>query len=409
MSRELVDSGIVWLGNYPKEWKYNKGKFCYSIKTGKCDAEEASLNGEYPFFTCSMLPKKIDKYSFDCEALLVAGNGIVGYTQYYNGKFDAYQRTYVLSDFNKDILVEYLKLYVSNLLTRCVQLKSVGSVIEFIKLNDLKQFDIVYPNKQEQRKILDYLIPKNSQLNKLIKNQINQIKKMNEYKCELIYDKCFNGLNESQRIYDMTPYIKSMSKDFKLQPISSLFKIRKVIIGCEPQKVLSITQTGIKVKNIKSNEGQLAESYENYQIVEMGDFAMNHMDLLTGWVDISRFNGVTSPDYRVFRMKNADYISKYFLYVFQTYYRKRVFFGFGQGVSYYGRWRLPAENFKKIMIPVPNVEQQKEIVEFLDVKCSQIDRLIEIKNQKIEKLNEYKKSLIYEYVTGKKEVDLIDN
>lgn len=67
----------------------------------------AAEDGLYPFFTCSYYPKKINYYDFDCEALLVAGNGIVGYTQYYNGKFNAYQRTYVLSDF-KDVDPLYL-------------------------------------------------------------------------------------------------------------------------------------------------------------------------------------------------------------------------------------------------------------------------------------------------------------
>ena len=149
----------------------------------------------------------------------------------------------------------------------------------------------------------------------------------------------------------------------------------------------------------------MAQSYEKYQIVNKGDFAMNHMDLLTGWVDISKYDGVTSPDYRVFTLKDKNMERKYFLYVFQSYYKNKVFYGFGQGVSNMGRWRLPAVNFNKITIPVPPIEEQEKIVNYLDLKCNQIDKLIEIKQQKIEKLNEYKKSLIYECVTSKKEIN----
>ena len=404
MSRELVDSGFFWLGKYPKAWKYNKGKYCYSIQTGKCDAGEADNNGLYPFFTCSMTPKTINKFSFDCEALLVAGNGIVGYTQYYKGKFDAYQRTYVLSDFNSEISVEYLKLYVSNLLNRCVESKSVGSVIEFIKLDDLKQFDIVYPCLDEQKRIINYLKPKIEKIDSLIENVQSQIKKMYSYKYELIHQLCFLGnRNNPKRVIDI-PYIFEISDGFDLSKIGNIFEVKKEIIGHEPDVVLSITQQGIKVKDINSNSGQQAESYKNYQIVNCGDFAMNHMDLLTGWVDISKYDGVTSPDYRVFRIKNNKYISRYFLYIFQDYYKRKVFYGFGQGVSNFGRWRLPVENFKNIFIPVPTIEEQREIVASLDFKCEKLDSLIEVKKKKIELLEEYKKSLIYEYVTGKKEV-----
>ena len=85
---------------------------------------------------------------------------------------------------------------------------------------------------------------------------------------------------------------------------------------------MSITQDGIKVKDITTNNGQMANSYDKYQIVEIGDFAMNHMDLLTGWIDISPYLGVTSPDYRVFRSKINQICNKYYLYIFQNHYKK---------------------------------------------------------------------------------------
>ena len=103
-------------------------------------------------------------------------------------------------------------------------------------------------------------------------------------------------------------------------------------------------------------------------------------------------------------LKNKEMNAHYFLYVFETYYRNKIFYAFGQGAANVGRWRLPAQNFKTIYIPVPTATEQAEIAKFLDEQCAKVDRLIEIKQSKIAKLNEYKKSLIYEYVTGKKEV-----
>jgi len=194
-------------------------------------------------------------------------------------------------------------------------------------------------------------------------------------------------------------YLGDIDSKFDTATINSLFTIKKDIIGHEPDLVLSITQKGIRPKDIESNEGQIAASYANYQMVNIGDFAMNHMDLITGGIDISKYNGVTSPDYRVFVLKDKEMVDRYFLYVFQLYYKTRTFFGFGQGVANLGRWRLPANNFKNIIVPLPAVNIQKKIVCILDSQCEMIDRLISNVRAQIEKLKAYKQSVITEIVT----------
>lgn len=120
-------------------------------------------------------------------------------------------------------------------------------------------------------------------------------------------------------------------------PLKYVFEIQKRIAGKEGYTVLSITQSGIKPKNM-SAQGKYAQDYSNYQLVYPGNFAMNHMDLLTGWVDISQYEGVTSPDYRVFVNRDTDrYCSEYYKFIFQYCYSNRVFYGMGQGVSGFGR------------------------------------------------------------------------
>ncbi len=194
-------------------------------------------------------------------------------------------------------------------------------------------------------------------------------------------------------------WIGAVPSDFAISSIGSLFTIKKDIAGREPETVLSITQTGIKPKDLSSNEGQNASSYAHYQIVNVGDFAMNHMDLLTGWIDISKYEGVTSPDYRVFTLNDKEMSADYFLRVFQYYYTNRVFFGFGQGVATLGRWRLPGINFKKIDVPVPPILEQQRIVTAIDENVSKVDELIANVQTQIEKLKAYKQSLITEVVT----------
>ena len=194
-------------------------------------------------------------------------------------------------------------------------------------------------------------------------------------------------------------WLGDIDSRFDIKAIGNLFTIKKDIIGREPDQVLSITQRGIKIKDTTSNEGQNAASYAHYQIVNVGDFAMNHMDLLTGWVDFSQYEGVTSPDYRVFTLSDSTQIPEYFLRVFQMYYSNRVFYAFGQGAANLGRWRLPRENFVKIAIPCPPVELQRKIVEEIAAKVSKVDALIANQQAQIEKLKQYKQSLITEVVT----------
>ncbi|PTT44240.1 hypothetical protein, partial [Aeromonas sp. HMWF016] len=131
-------------------------------------------------------------------------------------------------------------------------------------------------------------------------------------------------------------WVGEMPAVWTLKRVKHMFTIRKRIAGELGYDILSVTQRGIVVKDIESGEGQLSMDYSKYQRVKLGDFAMNHMDLLTGYVDISDYDGVTSPDYRVFTLDNTDYSAKYFLYIFQMGYQLRLFFHMGQGASHLG-------------------------------------------------------------------------
>lgn len=102
------------------------------------------------------------------------------------------------------------------------------------------------------------------------------------------------------------------------------------------------------------------------------------MDLLTGWVDCSKMFGVTSPDYRVFRLQDKNkHDLRYYTYIMQCCYTNRYFYSLGQGVSTLGRWRLQTSSFMNFQIPVPPKEEQRRIADYLDSKCSEIDALLQ--------------------------------
>ena len=119
------------------------------IRTGKLDANASSENGQYPFFTCAVEPLKIDRYSYDCECVLVAGNGDLN-VKYYDGKFDAYQRTYIIESLDKTVLsVPYLYCFLDKYVETLRQ-QAIGGVIKYIKLDNLTEAEIPILSAAEQ-------------------------------------------------------------------------------------------------------------------------------------------------------------------------------------------------------------------------------------------------------------------
>ena len=124
------------------------GDIC-QITTGKLDANAQIDNGIYPFFTCAEQPFKIDSFAFDTEALLISGNGAnLGYINYYNGKFNAYQRTYVLDIFSENI--QYVKWALKVLLPKRIAIEKSSSNTPYIVLSTLSDLRLPIPNKSNQ-------------------------------------------------------------------------------------------------------------------------------------------------------------------------------------------------------------------------------------------------------------------
>ena len=143
------------------------------IKTGKLDANASSIDGKYPFFTCSKEPLKIDTYSYDCECVLVAGNGDLN-VKYYKGKFDAYQRTYIIEDNSDGLLyMPYLYYFLEGYIEELRKL-SIGGVIKYIKLGNLTDALIELPPIKEQKYIVN-LMNTSSELISLRKLTINKL------------------------------------------------------------------------------------------------------------------------------------------------------------------------------------------------------------------------------------------
>ena len=272
--------------------------------------------------------------------------------------------------------------------------------------NDMKRILVPVPSLLEQERIANFLDRKCADIGNVLEKTKSSIEEYKKLKQSVITEAVTKGIRGEKPMKDSgSAWFGKIPASWDANKLKYTFTIRKRIVGEDGHTVLAITQKGVKPKDMSNGNGQFAESYANYQIVHPGDFAMNHMDLLTGWVDISKFEGVTSPDYRVFTLDDTTKnCPRYYLYMMQMCYSNRIFYSMGQGVSGMGRWRLPADMFNNFIIACPPLEEQQEIADYLDKKCSEIDSLIASKEKFITELESYKKNLIYEYVTGKKEV-----
>ena len=428
---EMKDSGTAWINTIPKEWKLKKIKYALknrnennnpirsknilslTAKQGVIPLEEKEGGGNKPKEDYSAY-----KLAYPNDIVMNSMNvlsGSVGLSKYFGCVSPVYYMLRPIDE--KDDVRYYNYIFQTTVFQRSLlglgngilmkesdngKLNTIRMRIPLDKLGNLL---IPVPDSSIQRKIADYLDSIIPNIDMLLADIEKQIETLEEYKKSIITEAVTKGLDPDVEMKDSgSVYWKDIPANWKLSDIKYLFEIVKRIAGKEGYDILSVTQKGLKIKDISRNEGQIAESYANYQFVYPTDYVMNHMDLLTGWVDCSKYFGVTSPDYRVFRLKDKKNNLNYYKYIMQCCYMDRIFYSLGQGVSNLGRWRLQTESFNNFQIPVPPAKEQEQIAKYLDEKCIEIENIILDKQQQLETLEQYKKSLIYEYVTGKKEV-----
>lgn len=437
---EMKDSGVEWIGKIPKEWDLkslkfgiediidNRGKTPPIEEIGIPLLEIDSLIGLNYNPSTDKISKFVSKETYDKFLrkylkegdILFATVGSIGRVAIVPKYFNyCIAQNIVGFRTNNKIYNKYLLYYMNSTQFKATMMQyNKGNIQDSIKISNLIQGKVIVPSIMNQEKIANFLDEKTSQFDLIISKKEELIKKLEEAKKSLISEvvtgkvKVVKTDDGYELIKRSSEYMKDsgvewlgdIPKDWKAKRIKYLFNIKKDIAGKLGYDVLSVTQSGIKIKDITKNEGQLSMDYSKYQIVDIGNFVMNHMDLLTGFVDCSKFKGVTSPDYRVFRLIDNNNCKQYYNYIFQLCYHNRVFYGLAQGVSGMGRWRLQTDTFKNFIVPIPSYKEQEEIAIVLQDKLNDIERLKNRLNLNIQKLKEAKQSLISEAVTGKIEI-----
>lgn len=194
-------------------------------------------------------------------------------------------------------------------------------------------------------------------------------------------------------------WIGKIPENWKIGKVKDIFIRKNEKANDENPTVLSLARSGVKIRDISTGEGQLAESYNNYNPVEIGDLLLNPMDLYSGAnCSVSKVKGVISPAYINLKAKGKNN-STYYDYFFKTQYWGMVLFAHGKGVSFDNRWTLGLDTALNYFIPVPKETEQDKIAAFLDKRIYEIDNIIEKTKETIEDYKKYKRSIITEIIT----------
>ena len=192
----MKDSGVPWIGEIPEEWENRRLRFLCSITTGNKDTVDNNPDGEYPFFVRSPKIEKIDTYSFDGEAILMAGDGVGAgkVFHYYIGKFDYHQRVYNFYNF-KYVIGKFLYYYLSVNFIKKIEEATAKSTVDSVRLPMLLDFPIVFGSISVQEKIVSYLNATCARIDAVLADKQALLDKLAEYKKSLIFE-CVTGKRE---------------------------------------------------------------------------------------------------------------------------------------------------------------------------------------------------------------------
>lgn len=405
--REMKDSGHETIGLVPSDWTEKRLKYLCKIQTGNEDTQNANPEGKYPFYVRSPIVEHCDRYTFDGEGILVAGDGAGAGRIFHHvyGKYAVHQRVYRLSHFAGN--ADFIYYYLSNLFPHEMDKGSAQSTVPSMRLPMLLNFPLFLPSKKEQDKIVTFLDSKCSEIDAISADMQKEIETLEQYKRSVITEAVTKGLNPDVEMKDSgIEWVGNIPAHWDVQKNKRLFaEVNNKCLATDNYTLLSVSEYyGVAPRNEKIKDGDFetrAESLDGYKICRKGDIVMNIMLAWKKATARTAYDGIVSPAYCVYRGKGIE--TRYYHYVFRTNGCADYFRLHSTGIID-SRLRLYTDAFFNLNSPVPPIDEQKNIATYLDSKCEEIESIIAIKKKQMETLGSYKKSLIYEYVTGKKEV-----
>ena len=435
MARPMKDSGIEWLGYVPENWEVRKVKNYYVLQTGftpdtKKEEYYDDVDG-YDWVNISDIQdgkiitntkRKISKLYVDTFQPLIVPAGSLMYSfklsvgqVAFAGK-DIYSNEAIASFIPQEGIDLHFLRYSSCLIIENAETNIYNAKI--LNRDRINNARIVFPPLAEQQKIAAFLDEKCASIDAVIEKTKASIEEYKKLKQAVITQAVTKGIRPNRKMKDSgIEWIGEIPEDWELKPFRRVLKERNEKnspIKSTERLSLSI-DLGVTLYSEKTtNLDRFKDDFEQYKIAHKGDLVMNSMNMIVGASGVSDYYGCVSPVYYTYYDETDDHITaKYCEYIFRSKTMLRVLYSLGKGIYAIVRGddrvntcrlKVAKEDLKSIIIPVPSAEEQREINNYIIAQNNELEVLISKKEEYLETLNELKKSLIYEYVTGKKEV-----
>ena len=417
--REMKDSENSFIGTIPQSWKVIPLK--YVVKCN-IDTLSESTPQEYEFDYIDIgsvtYGKEIEQYQRMCfkdapsRARRIAHKDdvIISTVRTYlkavaSIPYNEYpiivSTGFAVLKAGENVYAKYLKYLIqSDSFVSEIESKSYGVNYPAITATETIRTHIVLPNIDEQRRIADYLDAKCTEIDTLSADIQSEIDTILAYKQSAITEAVTKGLDKNAQMKDSgTDWLGNIPKHWDISRIGSVYNLRNTKVSDKDYEPLSVTMKGV-VQQLDT--AAKTNAHDDRKLVRKGDFVINSRSDRRGSCGISPLDGSVSLINTVLA-PIGEMNPEYYNWLFHTVAFSDEFYKWGHGIVD-DLWTTGWQEMKKILIPFPSLDEQKTIAEYLNNRCSQIDNVLQVKQEQLEVLTEYKKSLIYEYVTGKKEV-----
>lgn len=414
--REMKDSGTLAFGTIPSIWKITKFKNLFFLRSTKNTGNRELLS--------VYLDKGVISYS-DSDGMQVhkpseslaayqnveigdfvlnnqqAWRGSVGVSKY-RGIISPAYFVYSMTDECYAPYMNYLLRDSSMVHQYELASRGVGTIQRNLFAPWLKNRIVLIPPICEQKVIANFLDSQCSEIDAISADIQKEIEILEQYKRSVITEAVTKGLNPDVEMKDSgIEWVGNVPDHWGVLANKYVMKKRKdICTKWNGENVLSLTMNGVIVRDLDNPVGKMPTTFDGYQFVYSGNLLMClfDYDVTPRCVGIVKNAGVTSPAYSRFELKENATLEYFYYYYLMIDFTKELLH-----LAKNLRHSFTEEQLGALKVPLPPLDEQKNIATYLDSKCKEIESVIASKKQQLEVLNSYKKSLIYEYVTGKKE------
>ena len=412
--REMKDSGIEWIGQIPKDWDvvphkrvmHKVKKICEQY-SGE-DIISLTMNGviKRDLTAGGKMPTSFDGYQYVkpndlllCLFDIDVTPRCVGVVKDYGVTSPAYSR-FVMHDGYYNAYYDYLLRAIDDDKVFVHLSKNLRSSLTE---SDFGAIKTCVPSLAEQKRIVTFLDAQCAEIDAVLEKTRASIEEYKKLKQAVITQAVTKGIRGDRPMKDSgIEWIGDIPAEWDVIRVKQLLKERNERSKEGKEEPLSMSQkVGLVPTKFLESIPNMASSFVGAKLAYVDDLVFNKLKAHLGVFSVSRYDGLVSPDYAVYCSTGKSNL-KYLEYIFKTPQCIGEFRKKSTGIAA-GLMRLYTEGLFSIYLPYPALSEQEEIAEYLNEKCAGIDALIAKKQQYLTEIENYKKSLIYEYVTGKKE------